>query len=1134
MSLQIVTGSSGAGKSYTIYRELIEASMQHPEKQYLVIVPEQFTMQAQKELVRMHPRKGLLNVDVLSFHRLAWRVFEEVGGNHLPILDETGKALLVQRVIAENQKDLQVLGGALHRQGSAAQIKSLFSEFLQYGVGPDDLAAWQETQNDTLLSRKINDVNLLYRAFRAQLEERFLAAEEIPEALRRVIDKSALVRGSTIVLDGFTGFTPLQYNVVRALLRLAEDVCVPITIDPAEDVLQKDDGLQLFSMSREMARKLVHLAKEEQVDVMPIRKIEAGSDSRFAQSEALDFLEKHLYRYPKKEHPAAPGQIHLREADDPRAELRAIATEILHQVRGGKHFRDFAILTGDPAAYGEEAAALFEAEGIPYFLDRRSSVMTNALIDGLRAALQMVARSYSYDSTFRYLKSGLSRLTLEEVDALENYVLATGIRGRKRYESPWTRVTGYIKEEDLAALNTLRERFVEETASLHEMLHDRKGNIRTKTEALRAFLAQQGAEEKLEAWREELLEEGELVRAKEYEQVHDALQDLLQKIADVLGNEKSGVAAYAELLDAGFAELSIGTIPPGEDQVLIGDMERTRLKKIEVLFVAGLNEGIIPRPVVSGGVLSETDRETLRGAALELAPTPREEIGRQRFYLYLAMTKPSSELFLSYAKADKAGEALLPSDLIRQFRQMFPELTPEKETGTTEEQLETADGRRAILRSALQDLESRELSPEAKEVLLSMREDPSEKELAERLLAASAGLAQKDGIGRKLAEALYGKELVNSATRLENFAACAFRHFCDYGLRLREREEYAFTPADLGSLMHAALEQYSRLLQEAKRPWKGLPEDERIAFADRALEEARASFAVDPLECSGRSRFLGGRIRELLQRTVWALQTQVEHGEFEPTEFEFRFSDDQQAARIRLEDDASMRVTGVVDRMDLCDAGATRYVKIIDYKTGKVQFDLNKLYHGLQMQLLLYLNAAVEHEQERAPEKNVEPAGVFYYHIDDPYSEALHAENVASTILRQLRPDGRCRSEDQVLELLDKDLKHGGAESIVLPVKRKKEGGFDAHSKIADKDEFETLRNYTAEKAKELGNRILGGETAPAPYQYKTENACTWCAYAGVCGFDPALPGRNYRQLDDKNDDVLYAEMKHYVDELDN
>ena len=409
MSLEIITGSSGSGKSYTVYRELIESSLQHPEKQYLVIVPEQFTMQTQKEIVRMHPRHGLLNVDVLSFNRLAWRVFEEVGGNTLPVLEELGKSLVVQRVIAEQQNRMTVLGRTLSRQGSVLQMKSLISEFLQYGVEPEDLEDWQEQMPEGLLARKLGDVQVLYEAFRAYLQDHYLTTEEVPDVLCRVIERSRMIRGSVIVLDEFTGFTPIQYKVLKELLRLAEKVVIPVTLDPASDPFRAGSPHQLFHMSRETIRHAVELAREVRTEILPVRRLKAGDRSRFSGNRRLQFLEQHLFRFRRavfeedgpgeagadtenrKEAGNSTEAITLYEAADPRSELRHIAAQILRLVRErGYRFRDFALVTGDLESYGQDAAELFEEAGIPCFLDQKQPVLTNPLVECIRAALQMI------------------------------------------------------------------------------------------------------------------------------------------------------------------------------------------------------------------------------------------------------------------------------------------------------------------------------------------------------------------------------------------------------------------------------------------------------------------------------------------------------------------------------------------------------------------------------------------------------------------------------------------------------------------------------------------------------------------------------------------------------------------------
>ena len=1155
MSLEFLTGSSGAGKSYTVYREVIEESMAHPEKQYLVIVPEQFTMQTQKEIVRMHPRHGLLNVDVLSFHRLAWRVFGEVGGNTLPVLDETGKTLIVQRVIASRQKDLKVLGRALSRQGAAARMKSLISELLQYGVTEEDLENWQEDQGEGLLAGKLEDIRMIYGTFREYLENTYQTAEELPEVLCGVIGKSELIRGSVIVFDGFTGFTPLQYKVLRELLILAEKVTVPVTLDPSEDPLRRGSAHELFHMSREMIRHCKELADETHTEVLSPRKIEAGEHSRFAGNEELQFLEQHLFRYKKAEFAGNGSRLHLYEASDPHQELQHAAAEIVRRVREdpAARYRDFALVTGDLATYGDEAEEIFRAAGIPCYLDQKRPVLTNPLVEGIRAALQMEAENYSYDAVFRFLRSGMTGFTRDEIDRMENYALALGIRGRKRYEEPWIRLPEYLKKgrkeaepqkdgevpavPEILALNELRERFAASTQEFHDRLHDRKGSIRTKTEALYGFLLQHRAQEKTEQMQKELQEAGEPVRAAEYAQIYAVVMDLLDKIVEVLGEEKAGIRAYAEILDAAFAELRVGTIPPGEDQVLIGDMERTRLKEIRTLFFVGVNEGVVPRPVQTGGILSEMDRETLKKAKASLAPTAREEICQQRFYLYLAMTKPSDELFLSWSRSGKGGESLLPAGLIGTVRRLFPNLETEfgKDKPEIAEAMETDAGQKQMLLGALQNLQTQEISGSVKELILWMQSRPGGEEGLRRLLTAAAMQKPESGIGKLLAEQLYGKELYNSATRLERFAGCAFAHFCQYGLRLQEREVYAFTPADLGTVMHRALEIYSRILQEEGRSWNGLSEEDRNACADRALEAAVGGSGKDILYDSGRGRYVTGQMRDVLYQTVWALQTQIEHGDFTPADFEFSFYDDLSSASFRLQDGAAMKLGGRIDRLDLCEADGRRYVKIIDYKTGSTAFDMNKLYYGLQLQLVLYMNAAIESEQKKHPGDKVEPAGIFYYHVDDPMIESDTEKTEAQQreeILRLLRPDGRCRAEEEILGLLDHDLQKGASRSAVIPVERKKDGGFKVGSKVADGGTFSLMQEYAAEKAKTLGSEILEGRTEADPYLYGDTGSCTWCSYHDVCGFDERLPGYEYRRIYKRTDDDLYPMIQRQLESM--
>ncbi|MDO4621905.1 MAG: helicase-exonuclease AddAB subunit AddB [Eubacteriales bacterium] len=1133
MSLRFAAGSSGAGKSYKIYKELIEESRKYPEKQYLVIVPDQFTMQTQKELVDMHPEHGMLNLDVLSFTRLAWRVFEEVGGNTLPVLEETGKSLIIQKVVAAHKKELQLLGRTMSRQGAIAEMKSLISELLQYRVRPADMEAWITEQKGSRLGRKLADVQTIYAGFEAYLEDHYLTAEELPELLCSVIGESALVRDSVIVLDGFTGFTPVQNQVVRELLRLSERLTVVVTIDPAEELFRRDGMHRLFHMSHEMVHTVMELARETHTEVEPVWRIEAGEKSRFSGSPALAFLEQNLFRYKTNTYETLPEEIRITEAASPAEELRGAAQEICRLVREKKyHYRDIAIVTGDMDTYGEEAEKVLTACGIPVFLDRKKPVLTNPMVEFIRSALDMVVQRYSYDSVFRFLRSGLTGFSLQEVDEMETYCRALGIRGRKQYEETWVRCFKGMDPEKLLYYQELQKRFLDMTTAFHEGLQARKATAAGRTEVLYYFLTQNRIQEQVENYRTYFAGKGQPVREKEYAQIYEAVIDLLDKTVELLGEEKMGTAEYAEILDAGFREMAIGLVPPGEDQIMIGDIERTRLKKIRVQFFVGINEGNVPKKAGGRGILSEFDRENIKSSGKELSPTAREEMYRQRFYLYLNMTKPSDRLYVSYSRTDAAGGAQLPSYLIGTIRKLFPklEIRTLEHTETVLDRLETPEGREDFLLEGIRNTADAEPQPELRELVQHLLQTPEGAARIRRLFTAALTRNREGQIGERLARKLYGDTLYASVSRLENFSGCAFKHFLDYGLRLQEREEYTFTPADFGSIMHEALERYSKNVRKERLNWGEVSEKDRNRLADQALDEVVYGFHNTILASTNRNRHMIERIRQILRRTVWALEMQIRQGEFRPSDFEFVFreSDPQKSTSFSLAGGRKVCLNGVIDRLDACVRDGKRYIKIIDYKTGKKTLDLNQLYAGMQLQLVVYMNAALEREQKEHPDELAEPAGIFYYHIEDPLVEADASDkSTEEQILELLRPTGRVRSEKEILQLLDRDLE-GGVRSRVIPVKLNKDGTPDRYSQVAGEEEFQTIRNYAMLKTRQICNSIAEGnvQALPAVQADMKSTACDWCGYRGICGFEENIPGFVYRKLEKRAEDDLLNRMR--------
>ena len=537
MSLQFYFGASGAGKSRKLHDYIIEESRRHPEKNYLLIVPDQFTMQTQMDLVVEHPRHAIMNIDVLSFGRLTHRIIEEVGGEELPVLDDTGKSLVLRKVAGQERENLTVLGSHLHKIGYIHEVKSALSEFMQYGVGEKELETLIDYAKERgALYYKLRDLRHLYRAFGEYIRGRFITTEGTLDRLRAALPESEIVRGSVIAFDGFTGFTPIQNRVIQDLLRLTDRVIITLTVDERENPYRVEGEQKLFYLSQKTVSVLKRLAAEagvsEEAAVWCTEKVD-GRPPRFAENQELAHLERNLFRYPPCAYEGAAEKIRLIEASTPMEELRQTCIAIRRRLLESEElcYRDIAVVTGNMGVYGKEAQEVFDRFDIPIYIDQTRGILGNPFTSYVRSALQILLQDFSFDAVFHYLRTGLADFTAEEVDRLENYVRRFGIRGRKRWSEAFT----YREEEpegeeaslsSLAACNDMRERLMEQLAPFLVPLKTAGDMVR----ALYDFLVANEVQRKLSDFEKAFQERGELARAKEYGQIYPLVIDLIQKI----------------------------------------------------------------------------------------------------------------------------------------------------------------------------------------------------------------------------------------------------------------------------------------------------------------------------------------------------------------------------------------------------------------------------------------------------------------------------------------------------------------------------------------------------------------------------------------------------------------------------
>lgn len=1115
MGLQFVFGGSGAGKSTKVYEKVIRQSMEHPDKKFFVMVPDQFTMYTQKQLCMMHPRGGIMNIDVLSFSRLIHRVAEEVGSKERVILDDTGKNLVLRRVAMEQEEQLVLLKEKVKRPGYIHEVKSMISEFYQYDISSKDMDEMiAQAQSKGSLAYKMHDLKVLYDGFGQYIRDKFITTEESLDELCLMIPKSKLLKDSVIVFDGFTGFTPVQNRVLSELFKVAEEVVVTLCADGEHDITEETGEQHLFALSRKTYRRLVQIAESNGTAIRRPMYLTEKPVKRYEDNPAMAFLESNLFRYNRNVFDEEQSAINIWEADNLVSEVQKMCLEMKRLIREeGYCYRDIAVVTGSLDRYADLLRTEFVRYHIPFFLDQNRSVAHHPLTEYMKSALGILKDRFSYESVFRFLRSGMSTLTADETDRLELYVRACGIRGRKAYLEEFT------YSEKAPEMNEIREKFVKEIEPLLVKYH----NAGEYAKALYELCHRNGLQEKCNAYAEKFDRQQDASKAKEYEKIYPACMDLLNQIYELIGEDEMDVSEFLSVFEAGITEIRVGTIPQNVDQVVVGDMERTRLKKICVLFFLGVNDGVIPGNGGNGGLLSDMERQFFMEMGRELAPTPRQKLFEQRLYLYQNMTKPLDKLYLSYSRVDGSGKTALPAYLIRVIQGLFPRLVVEKVTAQKTEVLDGIatredglDDYAETLRMYLNRENGSEEEEHLKEILKVMGHAYGGDEVAENIREAALTTYENVPLSDMAAELLYRDRNKGSVSRLEQFAGCAYAHFLKYGIELKEQEEYDFNAMDFGIIYHHVLEKIFKELSKLKVTFAEAEETLLRRIIEETLDAYAAEYGAWILHSNARNEYRIHQMKEVLLRSVCAMQHQLSKGKFMPAYFEKGF---------QLK--GNFPLVGKIDRIDLCRDEDKVYVKVVDYKSGNKKFSPQELYYGLSLQLPAYMNAAIELVKKNNSGAEAVPASMLYTRLQNPYVKDT-VEDTEHEIRMEMRPQGVTSDADRVIDLLDAGLV-GSSEA--LRIKRKKDGGLDGNSQTVSPEMFGTMLAFTEHKMQQLMKEISDGEigVSPAHMEGEQDDSCSYCSYRGICCIDPRIPGYRMRELPKMTEEKIEEEMTNEI-----
>ncbi len=1136
--IQILEGPSGSGKSYQIYQRIIRRSMEEPEKRCFLVVPEQFTMQAQRDIVQMHPCHGTMNIDIVSFNRLAYRVFEEQNIHCGQILEDFGKSMLLQRILLKYRKELPIFGPSFSKAGFIDELKSLLTELFQYRVSEQDLEEFYlNLSGHGMLKQKLHDLLFVYQKFQEEIKDTYIIAEHILEMLAMHVADSELLHESVVFLDGYTGFTPIQYEVLEALARQVSSMTITITID---EVSVEKDALaehELFYISKDTIQRIVKLG--ERLDIYVEEEFLGVAAPRFTDASEILHLEKNIFRYPYETWKADCTQIHIQTMKNTRQEFRSVARQIHAMVREGRYrYRDIAIIHGSLEDIEPIAEEILPKLRIPYFIDMNQSLYMNPCLESLRAILDIAEQDYSYDSVFRFLKTGVTGLSYDGIEQLENYCRKKGIRG----ENWWKRC---FAEDVAAEYREGQELYVAVNYGCQVLLLlmpvvsalKQAVLVQDYVQALQTYLDTIQMKQLLEE-KEQLFEtQGNLVQAKSYSQIYDKLQDIFEKMNTILGTVEMETDEFHSLLDTGLNDIALGVIPPSLDQLTIGDIERTRLNHIQVLFVMGVNDGIIPKVSRGAGILSEADRRVL-AEKLELAPDSRQQVFTEQFYLYQNITKPSKELYLTYHIQDNDGNETLPAYLIGRVQKLFPKLCVELSAVQvlSWNSIETAADCRDILVTRLhgdsdQPLEETEQTIWKALYQYYLGEEP---EVIERL---KQGI-RYNNVGQLLtpdtASRLYGDWLNTSVSKLEAYSKCPYQFFLEYGLKLHKREKNEVSLSDMGNLLHKVVETVFRQVEtrkaaessvdgeETDNPWKMISDEELSELTAHTVEQIANSQEDKIYEQTSANRHLLHRMKQIASYAVVDLKEQLLKGSMIPYQFELTFNrknademcKNLTSTEIRLEQGAMMRLNGIIDRIDICQDDSHVYVKVLDYKSSHKEIEMTQVSAGLQLQLLIYTNVVLEVLHRQFPEKEIIPAGSLYYGFKVPMIEKkAKDETTKKNIAKVTAMTGLVNEEAPCIQYM-------GAEEL-LPVKAQKKGKYpdagvgnqisgteEISEALAESEEILNTERYmellsqVRNTVKELGEDMMKGEIPIRPVKSGRGMPCDFCDYQDVCKLD--------------------------------
>ncbi len=1124
--LQIILGAGGSGKTEYLIRKALQEAGKDYHRQIYYLVPEQDTLAMQKRIVSHEENqgKGILNVDVLSFQRLYYRAFENTNQKSPLSLDEMGKMMIIRQILGKKKKQLSYYQREAESLSFVEECKSQISECMQYKVSPEDLRKCAEKSKRSITKAKFLDLAYIYEEFLLYLSKTGRITEEgFADQGISALWKDNTLKDSILIFDGFTGFTPIQLLCIEVLMERAGELYFSLEFS-GKNISELGNGKKresLFYLTEEAIKELYSRGEKLGVEILPPlslneidsrtgkKRAEGALLPRFEQIPALQTLVVGFLQEGKA-YPSLPHGISVIEAANISKEVEEACSHIRYLVEEkGYRYQDIGVVLPDVELYRDAFFQQGRKFAIPLFLEEDIKLFDSPFSKVLRSALEVMEKGLLYDSFFRYLRAFPYRGMEEEdrIDALENEARAKGFKGKSAF-------TSLFQEASLL-----------EAEALFSLLEENEGShsLKERIESLESFTEKLMERFKLEEEATFLKEEGMDSLSQSLERSLSQIQLLLSKMKEGLGEIPVNKKEFSAFFDMALSLEKLRQIPATNDQVLVGDLTRSRFHNPKAFLFLGLNAGLIPLPPKKKSLFTEEEKSFLRQEHCTLSPLAWEESYIQEFYLYHAFLSPREELYLSYPLRIPKGRGGI-SPILQEVLRLFPKLKIRKLEREIQEMQSFSQAKDSLSKELPKLCKKEALFRSEEEVfpyfqlesfqlLHSLWQKEEYKKDLEKLLKAIFWENRHLPLSKELSKGLYGEKIKGSVSRLDGLNRCAFSHFLRYGLHLQERKEAEIQAFDLGKLYHKLVESFFKKVKEEKAKGEALSEHFQ-EYLNHAIAESEQDPEFAPFLEGGRNQYFLHKFKENAKTILWALERQLSGGDFQVEALERDFNYDSDTLSFR----------GRVDRVDsYLDEEKNYYLKVLDYKSGNTDFSLDLLKAGLQIQLPLYLSILLEEEKKRHPDYKLHPAGLFYFTMDNPSLsfKGQSEEELFQEKLKASRPKGLINGDKDIIFRMDRELK---GDSLLLPVKEKN-GSIEEKGSVAKEEKILAMLSYVRERVEEDCKRILEGEKAISPIRETMDKtACTYCPYHSICGFDPDLPGFSYRSLEKGEEEAIWDE----------